>query len=73
MIQIIIILLICWLLPILNLLCIYYIDKDKGETLKQYIVRNNIEIFAFMSVIPYLGMPCMLILNLMLMTSKKYE
>lgn len=73
MLQTIIILLICWFLPILNILCIYYIDKDKGETLKQYIVRNNIEIFAFMSVIPYLGMPCMLILNLMFIVSKKDE
>lgn len=73
MIQTIVILLICWFLPILTVLGIYYIDKDNNETIKQYIVRNNIEIFAFMSVIPYLGMPCMLILNLMLMASKKHE
>ncbi len=73
MIQTIVILLICWFLPILNVLCIYYIDKYKGETLKQYIVRNNIEVIAFMSVIPSLGMPCMLILILMFVVSKKYE
>ena len=73
MLQTIVILLICWFLPILNILCIYYIDKYKGETLKQYIVRNNIEILAFMSVIPCLGMSCMLILILMFVTSKKYE
>lgn len=73
MIQTIVILLICWFLPILNVLCIYYIDKYKGETLKQYIVRNNIEVVAFMSVIPSLGMPCMLILILMFVVSKKYE
>lgn len=73
MLQAIVILLICWFLPILNVLCIYYIDKDKGETLKQYIVRNNIEIIAFMSVIPCLGMSCMLILILMFVASKKYK
>ncbi len=73
MLHTIVILLICWFLPILNLLCIYYIDKYKGETLKQYIVRNNIEVFAFMSIIPYLGIPCMIILNLMFIVSKKYE
>jgi hypothetical protein len=73
MIQSIFICLILWVIPILNVLCIYYIDKDKGETLKQYIVRNNIEIIAFMSVIPCLGMSCMLILILMFVTSKKYE
>lgn len=73
MLQTIVILLICWFLPILNVLCIYYIDKYKGETLKQYIVRNSIEIIAFMSVIPCLGMPCMLILILMFVASKKYE
>lgn len=73
MIQSIFICLILWVIPILNVLCIYYIDKDKGETLKQYIVRNNIEIIAFMSFIPYLGMPCMFILILMFVASKKYE
>lgn len=73
MMQTIVILLICWLLPILTVLGIYYIDKDKGETLKQYIVRNNIEIISFMSVIPCLGISCMLILILMFVTSKKYE
>ena len=73
MMQTIVILLICWLLPILTVLGIYYIDKDNNETLKQYIVRNNIEIISFMSVIPYLGMPCMLILILMFVASKKYE
>ena len=73
MMQTIVILLICWFLPILNVLCIYYIDKDNSETLKQYIVRNNIEIIAFMSVIPCLGMPCMLILILMFVASKKYK
>jgi hypothetical protein len=71
MIQSIFICLILWVIPILNVLCIYYIDKDNGETLKQYIVRNNIEIIAFMSVIPCLGMSCMLILILMFVTSKK--
>lgn len=73
MMQTIVILLICWLLPILTVLGIYYIDKDNNETLKQYIVRNNIEILAFMSVIPCLGMSCMLILILMFVTTKKYE
>lgn len=73
MMQTIVVLLICWLLPILTVLGIYYIDKDNNETLKQYIVRNNIEILAFMSVIPCLGMSCMLILILMFVTSKKYE
>lgn len=65
MMQIILFLLICWLLPILNVLCIYYIDKYKGETLNQYIVRNNIEVFAFISIIPCIGISCMLILILM--------
>ena len=69
----IVILLICWFLPILTVLGIYYIDKYKDETLNQYIVRNNIEILAFMSVIPCLGMSCMLILILMFVASKKYE
>lgn len=65
--------LVCWLLPILVILCIWSIDKDKDETLTQYIVNNNIEIFALMSLIPGLGMPCMLILILMFVASKKYE
>jgi len=73
MVQTIVILLICWFLPILTVLGIYYIDKDNNETIKQYIVRNNIEILAFMSVIPCLGMSCMLILILMFVTTKKYE
>ena len=73
MMQTIVILLICWLLPILTVLGIYYIDKDNNETLKQYIVRNNIEIISFMSVIPCLGMSCMIILILMFVTTKKYE
>jgi hypothetical protein len=73
MTQSIFICLILWFLPILNVLFIYYIDKDKGETLKQYIVRNNIEIISFMSVIPCLGISCMLILILMFVTSKKCE
>jgi hypothetical protein len=54
--------LICWILPILVILCIWNIDKDKDETLTQYIVNNNIEIFALMSLIPGLGIACMLIL-----------
>ena len=73
MLQTIVILLICWFLPILNVLCIYYIDKDNRATLKQYIICNNIEILAFMSVIPCLGMSCMLILILIFTASKKYE
>ena len=60
-----------YLLFILTVLCIYCIDKYKGETLKQYIVRNNIEVFAFMSIIPYLGMPCMIILILLMFCRKK--
>ena len=71
MLQTLIIILICWFLPILNILCIYYLDKYKGETLKQYIVRNNIELLAFMSFIPCLGLPCMLILILTFVASKK--
>lgn len=73
MMQIILFWLICWLLPILNVLCIYYIDKYKGETLNQYIIRNNIEVFAFMSVIPCLGISCMIILILLFVINKKYE
>lgn len=72
MLQTIVILLICWFLPILNVLCIYYIDKDNGETLKQYIVRNNIEVFAFMSVIPCVGISCMIILILLFVINRKY-
>jgi hypothetical protein len=73
MIQSIFICLILWVIPILNVLCIYYIDKDKGETLKQYIVRNNIEIITFMSFIPCLGISCMLILILCFVINRKYD
>ena len=72
MIQSIFIYLILWVIPILNVLCIYYIDKDNGETLKQYIVRNNIEVFAFMSVIPCVGISCMIILILLFVINRKY-
>jgi hypothetical protein len=73
MIQAIIICLILWFLPILTLLCIYYIDRYRDETLNQYIVRNNIEVFAFMSFIPCLGMSCMLILILCFVINRKYD
>ena len=73
MIQTIVILLICWFLPILTVLGIYYIDKYKDETLNQYIVRNNIEVFAFMSVIPCVGISCMIILILLFVINRKYD
>lgn len=71
MIQAIFICLILWFLPILTVLCIYYIDKYKNETLNQYIVHNNIEVFAFMSVIPCLGISCMIILILLFAINRK--